>query len=174
MIGIWINPTANIYIYTYIAYIYISHMQYIVQTRKLSLNHVELNQIWFVITIFRLIWHYKWDSASMIVWSKNLVQIYQNILYLKYILSIKNKNFRWKMENFRFFFLFTSKVHQFCEFRWLHQKNHIKIYQTTSSFYYNFCFKLIKNRLILVKKWEIQIIVFLTKISHHMSKHDSS
>ena len=39
-------------------------------------------------------------------------------------------------------------------FSWLHRKNHIKIYQTTTSFYSKKDLKLIKNRKFLVKNWE--------------------
>ena len=42
-----------------------------------------------------------------------------------------------------------------------YRKSHIKIYQTTTSFYSKTDLKLIKNRFFLVKKCEIQVIVFI-------------
>ena len=66
-----------------------------------------------------------------------------------------------KTLNFR-----ISKVHWFCKFRWLHRKNHIKIFQTTTSFYAKKeNFKLIKNRFFLVKKCEIQVIVSMVMLA---------
>ena len=43
----------------------------------------------------------------------------------------------------------------------LHRNYHIKIYQTTSTFYSKKYLMLIKNIYFLVKKWEIQVIVFM-------------
>ena len=66
---------------------------------------------------------------------------------------------------YAFIFRNTSKVQCSCKFRWFHRKNHIKIYQTTTSLYSNKHLKLIKNIFLPVKKWEIQIIVYIIMLT---------
>ena len=90
---------------------------------------------------------------------KDLVQIYQNIQYFKFkkYVSIYKKSFlMWKMKFFRFFFAFffqiSSKIWRFYKLWWLCRKNHVKIYQTISSFYSIKCFNSIKKGFIFSKK----------------------
>ena len=59
----------------------------------------------------------------------------------------------------------STLFYRISKFRWLYQKNHIKINQTISSFDFFFNLKLIKKRLILVKKWEIQEIISLITLT---------
>ena len=99
---------------------------------------------------------------------KFIVQIYQNITYFiwkNYFLIWKNLFLgeKGKFVAFfsSFFFRNTFKVQWLCKFQWLHYKNPINIYQTTT------CFLLknrsgVKNRFILAKKLEIQVMIMLT------------
>ena len=78
--------------------------------------------------------------------------------FLVYKIQISDEKWR-KVGFFAFFFRNTSKVHWFCKFRRLHRKNHIKIYQTTTSVSSIKYLTLIKNIFLLVKKWEIQVTI---------------
>ena len=57
------------------------------------------------------------------------------------------------------FFLNTSKVQRFCKFRRLHLENNIK--NSECQFLLKKNLNLIKIRFFLMKKWEIQAIVFM-------------
>ena len=72
------------------------------------------------------------------------------------------------MKNCRFFvqfFLNTSKFQRFYKFRWFNRKNHIKIYQNTTSFYSKVDLKLFKNRFFLVRKGKIHVIAFMIMLT---------
>ena len=69
------------------------------------------------------------------------------------------------MKNWKSIHFFTVFSVILCKFRWLHRKNRIKLYETTTSFYSKKDLKFIKNRFFLVKKWKIQVIVFMIMLT---------
>ena len=63
------------------------------------------------------------------------------------------------------FYWNSSKLQCFCKFRWLYWKIYFKIYQTTTSSYSRIDLELIKNKLFPVKKWVIQVIVYIIMLT---------
>ena len=71
------------------------------------------------------------------------------------------------MKNSRFFFAVffsrnNSKFQWFCKFRWLDRK---KSHQSSTSFYSTTDIKLIKKNFFQVKKWEIQVVIFMIRLT---------
>ena len=69
--------------------------------------------------------------GTPLVLSKRLIQIY--FRFKKHFFTCKNRFIGENIVDFQFYFSYFYEVQQFCKFRQLHRKNHIKINQTILS-----------------------------------------